>query len=194
MVWKIPFLITSFLFPGKPPASLQSWFSPVRVQLEECKSALHHAPTLPGCEGPALRQQRRLEWEGGQEDWTYSVVAAAPRGAVGRRSVCACGLRCLAEPGLAAGWPVCILHPCRGRERMVERWADSRLDSPRSVDEGAQWLALWRKGANIFRERGGEHLYVSRVRFSSHQATDGGTQKSFLMVTGGFLVSTIPSR
>ena len=30
----------------------------------------------------------------------------------------------------------------RGRERMVERWTDSRLDSPRSDDEGAEWLAL----------------------------------------------------
>lgn len=35
-----------------------------------------------------------------------------------------------------------FIRAFRGRERMVERWADSRLDSLRSDDEGAEWLAL----------------------------------------------------
>lgn len=83
----------------------------------------------------------------------------------------------------------------RGRERMVERWTDSRLDSPRSDDEGAEWLALRGKGANVFRERGGEHIYVSHECCSlATRPPKGGAQKSFLMVTGVFLVSTIPSR
>lgn len=84
-----------------------------------------------------------------------------------------------------------------GQEGMVEWWAHSRLDSPRSDDEGAEWLALQRKEAYVFGGRGGKPEGVTQVLFSSHQTTERRDSEEFLdqwMVTGVFLVCTIPSR
>lgn len=50
---------------------------------------------------------------------------------------------------------MCICYLCLGSgEEGGTRCTDSRLDSPRSGDEGAQWLSLQRKEASVL--EGGE--------------------------------------
>lgn len=84
-----------------------------------------------------------------------------------------------------------------GQQGMVVGWADSRLDSPRSDDEGADWLALQRKGGYVLGGRLGKLGCGTQVLFSSHQTTERRDPEEFLdqwMVAGLFLVCTIPSR
>lgn len=124
-------------------------------------------------------------WEGGQGGRTSSVVAAAPCGVVEWGAVRMCGPRVASGATLGDGvrWGgLCasIISALRGRERMVERWADSRLDSPRSDEEGAGWLALRRKRACVYAGRGGKPKCVTRVLFSNHQTTKRRDPEEFL--------------
>lgn len=85
---------------------------------------------------------------GGKVGRGLELPVSGPRRPVGwwsgERCVCvARGWR--AEPGhvgdsvLWGGLCASIISAFWGREGMMERWADSRLDSPRSDDQGAEW-------------------------------------------------------
>lgn len=114
------------------------------------------------CRGPGAR------WGGGVGE----LCVCGPRVTSGARA--RCGMAC---SGVACLQPLSVLWGSRGNGGTVGTLA--------ADVEGAQWLALRRKGLMYWGGGGGE-----ASPDVSHECTrppKGGTQKSFFMVTGMFL-------